>query len=84
MKVNWKKVGQYSLFFILFGIGFFAFMILAGDDDPSNPLPFGRWLAIKTGAMAVIAVCVFIGKFMNKIGLFSEIDFDDDEDDENL
>ena len=35
MKVNWKKVGQYILFCVLFGIGFFAFMIVAGDDDPS-------------------------------------------------
>lgn len=43
MKVNWKKVRQYSLLYILFGIGFFAFMIVAGDDDPSNPLPFGRY-----------------------------------------
>lgn len=84
MKVNWKKVGQYILFCVLFGIGFFAFMIVAGDDDPSNPLPFGRWLAIKSVAMGVLVACVFTGKYLNKLGLFSEIDFDEDEDDENI
>ncbi len=84
MKVNWKKVGQYILFCVLFGIGFFAFMIVAGDDDPSNPLPIGRWMAIKSAAMAVLVACVFTGKYLNKLGLFSEIDFDEDEDDENI
>ncbi len=79
MKVNWKKVWQYSLLSVLFGIGFIAFMIVAGDDDPYNPLPLSEWFAIKLGAAVVIAVCVCIGKYLNKKGLFSEIDFEDDE-----
>lgn len=76
MKVNWKKVRQYSLLYILFGIGFFALMIVAGDDDPLNPL--------RLVAMGVLVACVFTGKYLNKLGLFSEIDFDEDEDDENI
>lgn len=84
MKVNRKKVRQYSLLYFLFGIGFFAFMLVAGEDDPSRPLPFGRWLAIKSVAMAVLVACVFTGKYLNKIGLFSEIDFGENDGDENI
>lgn len=84
MKIDGKKVIQWTIFSTLFSVGFIALLVLAGDDDPSNPLPFGRWLAIKSVAMGVLVACVFTGKYLNKLGLFSEIDFDEDEDDENI
>lgn len=66
MKASIKKFAQWALFSALCFIGIIAFMILAGDEDPMNPMPFGRWLLIKTLAMVVIAVCVCCGKWLYK------------------
>lgn len=74
MKVTRKSVIQHTLLYVLFGIGFFAFMLLAGDDDPSNPLTLGQWFAIKLAAAAVIYLCVKVGKFLDSKGLMPEMD----------
>lgn len=74
MKVTRKSVIQYAILSVLFGIGFLAFMVLAGDDDPSNPLPFGQWLGIKLAAAAVIYLCVKVGKFLDSKGLIPDMD----------
>lgn len=74
MKFNRKKVIQWSVFSTLSCVGFLSLMVMAGDDDPQNPLPFGRWLTIKLCALAVFYLCIILGKYLNRKGLIPEID----------
>ncbi len=72
MNESIKKFAQWALFSALCFIGIIAFMILAGDEDPMNPMPFGRWLLIKALAMVVIAICIWGGKRLYKKGYLPE------------
>lgn len=74
MKITRKSVIQHVILFALFSVGFFAFMLLAGDDDPSNPLPIEQWLGIKLAAAVVIYACIKLGKFLDSKGLLPEMD----------
>lgn len=66
------KCAQWAVFSALFFVGTIAFMVLAGDEDPMNPMPFGRWLLIKALAMVVIAVLIWGGKRLYKKGYLPE------------
>ena len=68
MNESIKKFAQWALFSVLSITGIIAFTILAGDEDPMNPMPFGRWLLIKALATVVIAVCIYGGKRLYKKG----------------
>ena len=67
-----KVCGQWAVFYPLCLVGFFAFMVLAGDEDPMNPMPFGRWLLIKAIAGGVLALCVWVGKRLHRLGVLPE------------
>ena len=72
MNESIKKFAQWALFSVLCITGIIAFTILAGDEDPMNPMPFGRWLLIKAFATVVIFVCVWGGKRLYKKGYLPE------------
>lgn len=72
MKASIKKFAQWTVFSTLCFVCTIAFMVLAGDEDPMNPIPFGRWALIKAIAIVVIAVCVWIGKQLYKKGYLPE------------
>ena len=55
----------------LFIVGGFSFIILAGDENPNNPLPLGEWLFIKAIALIAFATCVLTAKYLNKIGFIN-------------
>lgn len=74
MKITRTSVIQHAILYALFSVGFFAFIFLAGDDDPMNPLPLSEWFAIKLCAAAVIGLCVLLGKYLSRKGLLPEID----------
>lgn len=74
MKIDRKKVIQWSILSTLFSVGFLAFLVLAGEDDPQNPLPLGRWLTVKGCAAAVVYFCIKLGKYLDRKGLIPEID----------
>lgn len=73
MKAPHKYV-QWSIVSALFGVGFLAFMVIAGDDDPANPLPLGKWFLIKAVAAAVVYACYRVGRFLYSLGLLPVMD----------
>lgn len=79
--MNARKFLQWAVLSALCFVGIVAFMVVAGDDDPNNPLPIGTWLLVKGVAMAVIALCVLTGKVLHRHGLLPDaIDkFNDEE-----
>lgn len=73
MKAPHKYV-QWAIVSALFGVGFLAFMVIAGDDDPANPLPLGKWFLIKAVAAAVAYACYRVGWFLYSLGLLPVMD----------
>lgn len=69
MKSNIFKMGILT---VVFGIGFFGFLLLAGDDEPSNPLPFGLWLLYKGLGGGLIYAAIQIGKWLNRSNLLPD------------
>ena len=81
VKKIFSEVGKYILFFTLMMIGLFAFCILAGEEDPNNPMPFKVWLIYKLGSMAVLGLCFLIERILHRAGLLpSDIEKELEED----
>lgn len=67
----------------IFGVGFFGLLILAGDDDPYNPMPFGRWFMLKASGAALIYVAYLVGKLLYRNDLLPDSFYEElDEEDE--
>lgn len=74
-----SELGKWVLFYTLFGIGFFAFMVLAGESDD---MPFGTFCLYKLGAMVVIGLCVLAGKRLDKRGMLPKKLYEEMKDEE--
>lgn len=81
MKAPHKYV-QWAIVTALFGVGFLALMVIAGDDEPANPLPLGEWFLIKAVAAAVCYACYRVGRFLYSLGLLPVMDIDMDEEED--
>ena len=75
--MNTKKVLRWLLFTAICGIGMIAFMVLAGDEDPMNPLQLSEWFLIKGLAAASIAALYFIARYCDRKGWLPEISEED-------
>ncbi len=75
------KLIQWAIVTALFGVGFIALLVVAGDDDPENPLPLGKWFLIKATAAAVGYACYRFGRYLYNLGLLPVMDTDFEEDD---
>ena len=72
-----RKIIQQVNLYTLFAVGFIAFFVLAGEEDPHNPVSFGDFCLIKGAALAVLLVCLGVGKYLGRRGLLP--DLNDDE-----
>ncbi|MCF0187914.1 MAG: hypothetical protein HUK04_00245 [Bacteroidaceae bacterium] len=80
MKTKHKNTPkQWATMTALVSVGFLAFMVVAGDENPENPMNIGAFCLIKGAAMAVIYGCYRVGKILDRKGLLPEVS----EDDEN-
>ena len=70
------KLVQRGIITVLFGIGFFAFLLLAGDENPDSPMPMADWFAIKIAAGAALYACVLVGKHLYRLGILPIMDDD--------
>lgn len=75
--MNTKKVLSWLLVSAIGGIGMIAFMVLAGDEDPMNPLQLSEWFLIKGLAAASIASLYFIARYCDRKGWLPEISEED-------
>lgn len=71
---------KWAIFSALFAVGFIGLLILAGDDDPYNPMPLGRWFMLKAMGAALMYVAYRIGRLLDRYNLLPE--FKDLEEDE--
>lgn len=75
--MNTKKVLSWMLLSAIGGIGMIAFMVLAGDEDPMNPLQLSELFLIKGLAAASIAALYFIARYCDRKGWLPEISEED-------
>lgn len=73
-----SKFTQWLVFSLLGLWGSFSFIILAGDEDPMNPLSIEKFFLIKGAAGLSLYLCVRIGSCLNSKGLIPEISEEDD------
>lgn len=67
-----KKCLQWTYLSVICLIVFGAFIMLAGEENPYEPIPLGEWLLIKTTAMAVFVMVALIGRWLYRLGLLPE------------
>ena len=68
MNTTVKKCVQWCALSALCIVGFLAFMLLAGEDNPLTPIPLYEWLIIKILAFVVLALCILAGRWLYHIG----------------
>lgn len=73
---------KWSITTAIFAVGFFGLMILAGDENPDNPMPLGRWLMLKAFGAALIYVAYRVGKLLYRHNLLPDSYYEFDEEDE--
>ena len=68
-----RKFIQWGILYALMIIGFMAFLVLAGEDNPYDPMPLFKFFILKVSALAVLGCCVLIGKVCDSKGLLPDI-----------
>ena len=77
-KAQRNKAVQWTAMWFLALWGFMSFLVLAGEDDPYDPMPFRRFCLLKGVAMASLLLCMYVGKKLHKAGyLPDELDDED-------
>lgn len=64
---------QWGIFYALTIIGFMAFLVLGGEDNPYDPMPLFKFFILKVSALAVLGGCVWTGKVCDSKGLLPDI-----------
>lgn len=78
-KTQRSKAVQWTAICFLGIWGLFSFIVLAGEEDPRDPMPLGEFFLIKAAAMASLLLCCYVGKRLHRAGyLPEELDEDDD------
>jgi len=73
-----RKITRQLNSYALFVIGLLALVVLAGEEDPENPVSPGYFCLVKGVALAVLLGCIGIGKLLGRRGLLP--DLKDDEE----
>lgn len=68
-----RKFIQWGILSVLTAVGFLAFLVLAGEDNPHAPMPLFKLFILKVSALAVLGGCVWIGKICDSKGLLPDI-----------
>lgn len=62
-------------------VGFCAFLIMAGEEDPCEPMPAERFFLMKLAALLVFFLCFLFGKFCVRNNLFPKSFIEDMRED---
>lgn len=65
---------QWAVLTLLFLWGFASFLVMAGEESPSDPpMTLGKFLLIKGVALASFGLCLLVGKYLNRKGLLPDV-----------
>lgn len=68
-----KRIAQWSILTGLMAVGFIAFLVLCGEDTPGQPMSDKVFFGSKLAAIAVLFLCVWAGKYLNRKGMLPEM-----------
>lgn len=74
-----RTIIQWAVYIIIGTWGFLSFCVLAGDENPNEPLNNEKFFTVKAIAAASLYACYRVGKFCVKLGLFPNIKMSEDE-----
>lgn len=57
--------------------GFASFLFLAGDEDPYNPMPMGKFFLIKGVALLSFLAYCYVVRLMHRRGLLPDVPEED-------
>lgn len=63
---------KHLLLWIAIGVGTILFMIVAGEEDPANPMTLEKFFLLKFGALAGLFLLVGVCKKIYRAGLFPD------------
>lgn len=69
---------QRAIILALLTTGFAALLVMMGDTDTADIMPFGRWCMAKTIAGAVTYGCWRLGRWLHANGMLPVIDEDEE------
>lgn len=72
-----NKLIKWTLLSVLSIWGCVSFMLLAGDENPLEPMTLSRFFLIKLCAAASLYLCYSTGKWLYKSGYLPDINIDD-------
>lgn len=78
-KTQKSKAVQWTAMWVLALWGFASFIVLAGEEDPRNPMSLGEFFLIKCVAMASLLLCLYVGKRLYRAGYLPEVSDEDEE-----
>ena len=73
-----SKATKWALLSTLCIWGFISFMMLAGEENPLEPMSLNRFILIKLCAAISAYLCYLAGKWLYKSGYLPDIKIDDD------
>lgn len=65
---------QWAIMTALTLVGFFAFLLLAGEDTPENPMSLTQFFTIKLIGLALLAGCCKVGQALHRKGMLPEVE----------
>lgn len=72
MKKHITTAMKHLLLYITIGVGTILFMIVAGEEDPANPMTLEKFFLLKFGALGGLFLLVWICKKIYRAGLFPD------------
>lgn len=69
---------QWAILSAVCFVGLFAFMMLAGDENPEQPLSLTYFIIIKVAALTVLIICYRVLRWCNRKGLLPDIKEEDE------
>ena len=78
-----KRIAQWSIFSMLFLVGFVAFLILCGEETSGQNISELDFFGSKLAAGAVLYLCVLVGKYFDRLGLLPEVEDPEKEEQED-
>lgn len=70
--IPYSTMKQWAILGAVMVVAALAFMVLAGDEDPYNPMTLGTFLLVKGAALLVLIICWRVLVWLHRKGLIPD------------
>lgn len=72
-----SEAAKWAMLSIIGIWGFISFIMLAGEENPLEPMSLSRFILIKLCASISLYLCYLTGKWLSKAGYLPDMNTDD-------